>query len=767
LFQRLLQFQAEDTSVEKFGKLEQMLRQYRLPLEESVSLFAPLLSLALPEDRYPPLHLSPQRQRQKTLEALVKVLLEQAERHPVLFIVEDLHWTDPTTLEFLNLVIEQIPTTSMLTLLTCRPTFQPSWHHRSYLTEMTLNHLSHTQVAQIVTGMTDGKTLPQEVLTQIVEKTDGVPLFVEELTKMVLESGLLQEREDRYELTGPLPPLAIPTTLHDSLMARLDRLATVKSLAQLGATLGREFTYAVLHAVSPWDEAPLRRGLHQLVEAEFLYQQGLPPQATYLFKHALIQDAAYQSLLKSTRQQYHQRIAQVLEERFADIVDTQPELLAQHFTEAGQHARAIPYWQRAGERALQRSANLEAISHLTKGLEVLKTLPNGPERLQHELDVQITLGRALTVTKGYAAPEVGHAYARARELCQQVGETPQLFPVLRGLWNFYLIRTELRTARELAEQLLHLAQRTQDPALLQQAHSAMAGALVHLGEFAATHEHLQQGLTLHDPPQHRALPLRLEIDLGVFFRAYMTRPLWLLGYPDQAIRRSQEALTLAQELAHPFSLAYALAFAAWVHQFRREAQATHARAEALCALAKEHGFAFLLATGTMHRGWALAEQGQSMEGMGQIYEGLAAYRATGAEVDRTYFLALLAEAYRQGKQDDEGLTVLEEALALTDRQASVIWEAELHRLKGELVLARSAEHQVEAEACFHEALALARRQEAKALELRAAMSLARLWRQQGKATDARDVLAPAYHWFTEGLSTPDLQQAKALLVALR
>jgi predicted ATPase len=611
-----------------------------------------------------------------------------------------------------------------------------------------------------------GKGLPPEVVEQIVAKTDGVPLFVEELTKMVLESGLLQEQDEGYALTGSLPPLAIPATLHDSLMARLDRLATVKALAQLGATLGREFAYELLRAVSPWDEATVQRGLHQLVEAEFLYQQGLPPQATYLFKHALIQDAAYQSLLKSTRQQYHQRIAQVLEERFADLVDTQPELLAQHFTAAGQNARAIPYWQRAGVRALQRSANLEAISHLTKGLEGLETLPHSPERLQHELDLQITLGRALTVTKGYAAPEVGHAYARARELCQQVGETPQLFPVVRGLWNFYLIRTELRTARELAEQLLQLAQRTQDPALLPQAHSAMAGALVHLGEFAATYEHLQQGLALYDPPQHRALPLRLEIDLGVFFLAYMTRPLWLLGYPDQAIRRSQEALTLAQERAHPFSLAYALAFAAWVHQFRREGQATHARAEALCALAKEQGFAFLLATGTMHRGWALAEQGQSIEGMVQICEGLAAYRATGAEVDRTYFLALLAEAYRQGKQDDEGLTVLEEALALTDRQASVIWEAELHRLKGELLLARSAENQVEAEACFHEALALARRQEAKALELRAAMSLARLWRQQGKATDARDVLAPAYHWFTEGFGTPDLQQAKALLEEL-
>ena len=325
-------------------------------------------------------------------------------------------------------------------------------------------------------------------------KTDGVPLFVEELTKMVLESGLLQEREDRYELTGPLPPLAIPATLHDSLMARLDRLAAVKGLAQLGATLGREFSYALLQAVSPWDEATLQRGLQQLVEAEFLYQQGLPPQATYLFKHALIQDAAYQSLLRSTRQQYHQRIAQVLEARFPEVCETQPELLAHHYTEAGLMAQAIPYWQRAGQRALQRSANLEAMAHLTKGLEVLATLPDTPERAQQELVLQTTLGPALIATKGYAAPEVLHAYARARELCQQVGETPQLFQVLRGLWYFYLIRVELQTARELGEQLLTLAQQVGDPALRLEAHYALGNTLNYLGEFAAAQAHFAQGM---------------------------------------------------------------------------------------------------------------------------------------------------------------------------------------------------------------------------------------------------------------------------------
>jgi len=763
--ERALAFRHDDTPDDKLRKLEAAMAPYAWPLPDTVPLLAALLSLPLPAHS-PPLTLTPQRQRQKTLEVLLAWLCAEATRRPVLFLVEDLHWIDPSTLELLTLLVAQGPTARLLTVLTCRPEFHPPWPLRAHVTLLTLSRLAHPHVAQMILRVTGDRTLPMEIMQQVVAKTDGVPLFVEELTKTVLESGFLREADGAYELTAPLPPLAIPATLHDSLMARLDRLSTVKIVAQLGAIIGRTFAYEVLQAVVPLDEATLQQGLRQLVEAELVYQRGLPPQATYMFKHALIQDAAYQSLLRRTRQQYHQRIAQVLAAQFPDMVDAQPELLAQHYTEAGQSARAITYWQRAGERALQRSANLEAISHLTKGLEVLRTLPDSPERLQHELDLQITLGQALTVTKGYAAPEVGHTYARARALCQQVGETPQLFPVLRGLWNFYVIRMELRTGRELAEQLLSLAQRAQDPALLQQAHSALAGALVHLGEFAATQAHLQQGLALYDPPQHRALAFRLGYDLRVFFLAYMTRPLWLLGYPDQALQRSHEALTLAQELAHPFSLAYALNFAAWVHQFRREGEATQARVEVTIALAREQGFSLWLALGTVLWGWALAEQGQSDAGVIQIREGMAAYRATGAEVDRSYCLALLAEAYGQGKRYDEGLAVLEEALALTGQYASVIWEAEIHRLKGVLLLARSTENQVEAEACFHEALAIARHQQAKSLELRAAMSLARLWQRQGQHAEARELLAPVYGWFTEGFGTTDLQEAKALLDAL-
>ena len=393
-------------------------------------LFAALLSLPLRPD-YAPLTVSPEQQKQQTLHALLTILLRIAAQQPPLFVMEDLHWVDPTTLEFLTLLVDQGPTARILALLTCRPDFSPPWTGRSHLTQVTLSRLPRRQAAEMTARVAHRKALPPEVVEQVVAKTDGVPLFVEELTKMVLESGLLQEREERYELTGPLPPLAIPATLHDSLMARLDRLATVKGLAQLGATLGREFSYELLQAVSPWDEGTLRRGLHQLVEAEFLYQQGLPPQATYLFKHALIQDAAYQSLLESTRQQYHQHIAQVLEARFPDICEMQPELLAHHYTEAGLYEQAIGYWQRAGQRAIERSANLEAIGHLTTGLEVLKTLPDTPDAPSRNSCCKWPWAGADGDQGACAAPEAEHAYVRARALCQQVGE-PRTFSLCCG-----------------------------------------------------------------------------------------------------------------------------------------------------------------------------------------------------------------------------------------------------------------------------------------------------------------------------------------------
>ena len=761
----VLRIAREESPPQKLSKLEGFVVQYGLPLAEVVPLFAALLSLPLTAD-YAPLTMSPEQQKQQTLQALLTILLRRAAQQPLLFVMEDLHWVDPSTLELLSLLVDQGPTARILVLLTFRPDFPPPWTGCSHLTQVTLPRLLRRQAAEMTGQVAHRKALPPEVVEQVVAKTDGVPLFVEELTKMVLESGLLQECEERYELTGPLPPLAIPATLHDSLMARLDRLATVKSLAQLGATLGREFSYSLLQAVSPWGEGTLQRGLQQLVEAEFLYQQGLPPQATYVFKHALIQEAAYQSLLRSTRQRHHQHIAQVLEAQFPELCETQPELLAHHYTEAGLIAQAVPYWQRAGQRAVQRFAHREAIGHLTKGLELLKGLPETPAHTQQELDLQTALAPAWMAAKGYAAPEVEQAYGRARELCRQLGETSRLFSVLRGLGAFYFVRGKYQTARELGEELLSLAQSPHDPARLLGAHQVLGIASFWLGEFASARGHLEQTIALYNPQQHRSPASRSGQDPGVLCRAYSAWALGLLGYPDQALERIHEAVTMGRDLSHPHSLVFALYLVASLHQLRRDVQATHEWAEATLALSREQLFPYWSAVGRITRGWALANRGQGAEGIEEIRQGLAAYQATGAELGRPWFLALLAEAYGKAGRAEEGLHVVAEALVVAAKTGEGFFEAEQYRLQGELLLARSVEKQTVAESCFHQALDSARRQQAKWLELRTAVSLSHLWQQQGKLVEARALLAPIYGWFTEGFDTVDLQEAKALLGTL-
>jgi predicted ATPase/class 3 adenylate cyclase len=760
-----LRFEREESPPQKLRKLEGFLVQYGLPMAETMPLFTTLLSLPLAAE-YAPLTMSPEQQKQKTLQALLTILLRIAAQQPVLFVMEDLHWVDPTTLEFLSLLVDQGPTACILALFTFRPDFSPPWTGRSHLTRMTLPRLPRRQAAEMTGRVAHGKALPAEVIEQVVAKTDGVPLFVEELTKMVLESGLLQERAERYELTGSLPPLTIPTTLHDSLMARLDRLATVKGLAQLGATLGREFAYELLQAVSPWDEETLRLGLHQLVEAEFLYQRGLPPQATYIFKHALIQEAAYQSLLKSTRQQYHQRIAQILEARFPETVERQPELVAHYYTEAGLSAQAIPYWQRAGQRAVERSAHLEAISHLTTGIELLKTLPDTPARTQQALTLYIALGVALLMTKGHAAPEVEHAYTQAYALCQRVGETPELVPVLFGLWRFYNTRSQLHTARELGETLLRLAQHADDAALTVNAHYTLGVTWFSLGALPTARLHLEEGIAHYTPDQRRASVFRMGHDPGVGCRTFAAMTLWLLGYPEQALAHIHAALALAHELSHPYSLAFAQSMVAMGYQLRRDVPAVHEQADASVAISIEQDFLLWAALGTSLRGWALAMQGQGEEGMRQVRQGLATWRATGAAVHIPYFCTVLAEVCDHLGHPEDGLQALAEAHTLVEQHDQRWWEAEVYRLQSVLLLRQPGTPQAEAEAWLQRALDVARRQHAKSLELRAALSLSRLWQQQGKRDEARQLLAPIYGWFTEGFDTADLQEAKALLQEL-
>jgi class 3 adenylate cyclase/predicted ATPase len=765
MVQRTLRFQTDDTPETKLEKLEQNLSQYHLPTHETVPLCGTLLSLPVPEDRYPPLNLSPQRQRQKTLESIVAILLEHAEQQPVLFILEDLHWTDPSTLELLDLLIDQIPTVAIYTLLTCRPTFQPSWSSRSYLTQVTLSHLSHRQTEQLATQVAGGKTLPTDIVQQLVDKTDGVPLFVEEMTKSVLESGVLKEADGQYELVDTVSSLAIPTTLQDSLMARLDRLVTAKAVAQYASVIGRQFSFELLHAVSELDEATLRRELSRLVEAELVYQRGLPPQATYVFKHALIVEVSYQSLLRSTRQGYHRRIAEVLEGRFPETAESQPELMAHHYTNAGLNQKAVAFWKQAGERAVERSANAEAIEHYTKALEVLKTLPDAPERTEHELELLIALGAPLMVTHGTGAPEAEHVYAQARILCQKVQNSPHMFPALWGYGRVLIHRVEYQVARELGEQLVALAERSQEPARLLEAHFALGAPLLWMGKLDVSLRHMETARSFYETRQHRSLMLRSGHDHEVGCLTYEARALWFLGYPNQALTRVYEALDRARNLSHPFSMVRALCLVTFLHQYRQEMEQVRERGEELITIARAQDFAMWVVVARIMLGWTLALEGQE-NGIAEIQQGLKDYLAMGSQNGYSYHLSLLTEAYIQVEKPEEGLTVLQEALSFVEKTGERVHEADLYRLKGQLLLQQSMDNHTEAASCFHQAIAIAQSQSAKSWELRAATSLAKLWQSHDKRKEAYDLLAPVYGWFTEGFDTADLQDAKALLDAL-
>jgi predicted ATPase len=469
-------------------------------------------------------------------------------------------------------------------------------------------------------------------------------------------------------------------------MARLDQLNQAKEVTQLGAVLGREFAYELLQAIVPQDEETLQAGLAQWVGAELLYQRGRPPRARYVFKHALIQDAAYASLLKSTRQQVHQQIAQVLEARFPTLVETQPELVAQHYTAAGCAEQAVSYWQRAGQHASDRSANLETISHVTTGIELLKTLPVTPEHTQQALTLYIALGAALQVTKGHGAPEVEHAYTQARALCQQMGETPELAPVLLGLWRYYLVRLQLHTTRELGETLLRLAQHADDPALAVIVHYTLGVTWFSLGALPEARQHLEEAITRYTPDQRRARVFRMGQDPGVVCRGFAAATLWLLGYRVQALARLHEALALAHELSHPFSLAFERCWVGIVSQWRRDVPAVREQAEAAVALATEQGFALWVAMGTSLHGWALAMQGQDAAGLAQVRQGIAAWRSTGAVQHVPYYCTLLADIAAHLGNSADGFQALAEAYTLVEQHEERYWEAEIHRLRGVLLL---------------------------------------------------------------------------------
>ena len=768
MLSRWLELQGAANIDEQIGRIERALASAGLAVGEVAPLITDLLQLPVGE-RYSALTLMAEQKRRRLLAALSAWVLGAARLQPLVMLVEDLHWLDPSTLELLQLLTEQGATAPLMLLYTARPEFRAPWPMHMHHSQIALNRLSPRDVREMVALVAARNSLASANVEAVVERAVGVPLFVEELTRAVLESG--KAGTTTHE---------IPATLHDSLMARLDRMGSAKEVIQIGAVIGGEFSYGLLHAVHPISDEDLQGAIHRATDAELVYVRGIPPDATYQFKHALIRDAAYEALLRSRRKELHSRTAEVLVEQFSERVKSAPELLAHHYTEAGRVEQAIPYWQQAGQLAAQRSANAEASTHLTRALELLQTLPDTPARTRQELTIRLALGVALIATKGFSAPEVEGVYARAQALCQHIGETEQLFPVLYGLWGFYMVGGQLRIARETAEQLLSLAQGEQGATLLL-AHYTLGVTLFSFGELHPALKHIERCSSLYDPQEHHLLPFIYgSFDTGVASLSYRALLLWLLGYPDQAFKKIQEALILAHEVGHPFSLAQALVWTTWFHQLRRDEHAAQEQAEAAIRLSTEQGFSIWLAIGSIFYGWALAMQGQRTEGIAQLHRGLANFRATGAESYRPHFLALLAEAYCKIDQKDEALSALAEALAQAETTENRNYQAELYRLKGTLTLQTevpddqaqvpeimqpisSSQSEAEAEECFHCAIDIASRQAAKSLELRAVTSLARLWQQQGRIAEARNMLAETYGWFTEGFDTADLKDAKALL----
>jgi predicted ATPase len=756
-------FARDDMPATKLEKLEALLA-LAAPPDEDVALLADLLSLPASEHQKVP-NLSPQRKKERTLEALIRQLEGLARRQPMVMVFEDAHWIDPTSRELLDLTVERVRSLPVLLIVTFRPEFQPPWTGQPQVTMLALNRLDRHDRTVLVEQIAGGKALPDDVIGQIVDRTDGVPLFVEELTKSVLESGLLREEADRYVLDRALPPFAIPTSLHASLLSRFDRSASVRLVAQIGAAIGREFSYELLRAVSRLAEDELQAALTRLVASELVFQRGTPPDAVYSFKHALVQDAAYGSLLRSTRQQLHAQIAEALETDSPELMDSQPELLAQHYAEAGLVEKSVACWGKAGRRSAARSAMAEAAAQFHKGLDQLALLPDDPERKRQELEFCSALGAVLPAVKGYAAPETGQAYARARELWEQLGSPSEFLQVPYGQSLYHALRGEFDLALRWAEDLLRLSRQRNDSAGLVLGHASCGRNLMFAGKFAASRSHLEEALALYDPISHRPLAHQTGIHPQMGSQGFLGIVLFSLGYPDQALARSNAAIAEARRLAHPPSLANSLALGTILLSHVGDNAALDERADELVAVATEQGFPFYRAVGTIYRGWAKVKNGDLTEGISLLRSGSAAYRATGTEAWVTYFIALQARAYAIAGQIEEAMTLLDDALQIVERTGERWLEAELNRHEGRLLLRQG--HTEAAEELYRKALSIAEEQEARLWELRAAASLARLRRDQGRRAEARDLLAPVYGWFTEGFDTPDLKEAKALLDELR
>jgi len=761
--ERAAAFQRNDDARIKVDKLDALLSRAMATAEDR-RLIADLLSL--PDiGRNPELRLSPPQSKQRTIDALMRQLDGLSRRQPVLHIFEDLHWIDPTSLETMDRTVELTRRLRVLLLMTFRPDFHPPWVGQPHVTMMTLGRLDQGDISALIETIAGNKAMPPEIVNEIVERTDGVPLFVEELTKAVVEAGVLGlEAASTLSMT---PSRTIPATLHASLMARLDRLGPAKELAQIGAAIGREFSYELLAAVSSLSEPELRAGVNQLTASGLVFSRGTAPEASYLFKHALVQDAAYGTQLRRTRQQLHARIAEVLETRFPDRVAREPEVLGRHFSEAQQPDRAAGYWLKAGRQSAERSANLEAIRHLSRALESLKMLPESPERDRQELTIQSTIGTPLISVYGYAAPETGVAFGRARVLGERLGDAGALFATLSGQWVFHFVRGDHHMMRQLADEARRTSQQMADEALELVGYRLVGLNALYFGAFAEARSAFETILRIYDPSRHRPQPVHYIHDPKFYALAYLPVIYWILGYPEQARTWQAKAFEYATELNQATLTTHVKIYCgAGLDELLFDAGAVRAHADAIVELADQHNLRYFRLSGLILRGWAMAQAGAGEEGLALMRRSSTERLAIGVSWYQIRYLCMLAAASLHEGRAEEGLAALAEAKDLVTRTDEHMWEAELRRIEGELRRMQGASA-AEVEGHFQAALAIARDQNAKSFELRAAVSLARLWRDEGShPANRRDLLEPICTWFTEGFDTPDVKEAKGLLAEL-
>jgi class 3 adenylate cyclase/tetratricopeptide (TPR) repeat protein len=752
----------------RLHKLERGLAGLGALSQENVWFIATLLSISM-KDRQPPLEGTAQALRRRTLEALVAILAIMSAHQPVLVVVEDLHWADKSTLELMDLAFERLGADRVMIVLTTRPELEVAWQAAKKPQRLTLPRLSLAEAEELVRGVVHQRELPEEVLEELAPRSEGVPLFAEELTRALIDTRLLVDRGDRYELAGSLDDAAIPANLEASLTARILRLGPCKRVAQVGSVIGRSFGYELIRAVDDASDAELERDLAELVRTDCLFVVGQPPDAQWTFKHALIRDAAYDSWLRTKRRALHARIAETLVERFPDTASAQPELVAHHFTEARAYDKAVPHWLEAGQQALGRSANQETVTCLRRGLESLAFLPESQARANTELTMRVLLGPSLMATKGYSHADVLENYTRAHHLVKRVSGGPNIFEVLWGLWAQYFVGGELLAAREPAEQCVRLARDAGEPRLIPPAHHALGFVECYTAHYPETVKLVEEGLAVFDEAQERENATRFQFASTLALRNMGATALWMLGKPDQARRLAAGALPLAERLAHPPSTAFAITASSWFLQLAGEAERVLEVMQVVNRLSADEGFAFWPPLVSVFGGWAKMAKGDITGGADTMLESFQRYRAIGGGILRTHGFALLAEGLLEAGRLDECLTTIDEALANAHATGEVHFEPELHRVRGLALLRRAERERGSVDAArqaFDRALELAREQGARWLELRAALALARLLRAEGRTESARELLSAVHAAIGEGHDTREMQAAAALLAEL-